>query len=102
MTDDSSIVVTLSRDLEDLVPLFLKQRNIDLAALAAALPAGDFQAIRRVGHGMAGAGASYGFDQVSHLGEQLVQAAREADAAAIGRLRSELESYLERLTVQYR
>jgi HPt (histidine-containing phosphotransfer) domain-containing protein len=101
MAHADPIVVTLSRDMEDLVPLFLSQRKIDLATLAAALPASDFQAIRKVGHGMTGAGASYGFDHLSHLGEQLEQAARAADAVTVGRLKREFESYMARLSVQY-
>ncbi len=95
------IVVTLSQDMADLVPLFLRQRNIDMATLRAALPAGDFEAMRRVGHGMAGAGASYGLDHVSVLGERLVVAARAKDVATLNQLTQELEDYLGRLTVKY-
>jgi len=95
------IVVTLSQDMADLVPLFLAQRKSDLAKLSAAIPAGDFEAMRRVGHGMAGAGASYGLDHISVLGEQLVGAARAKDVTALDRLKQELEDYLARLTVKY-
>lgn len=95
------LIVTLSRDMEDLVPIFLAQRKADLAALSAALPAQDFEAIRKVGHGMAGAGASYGFDHVSVLGDQLVLAARARDATALQRLAQEFEEYMARLLVKY-
>jgi HPt (histidine-containing phosphotransfer) domain-containing protein len=88
--------------MEALVPLFLAQRKADLAGLGVALPAGDFEAIRRLGHGMAGAGASYGLDHISVLGEQLVVAARAGNAAAIGRLKKELADYMARLQVVYR
>jgi HPt (histidine-containing phosphotransfer) domain-containing protein len=95
------IVVTLSRDMQDLVPLFMTQRKSDLATLTAALPAGNFDAIRRVGHGMAGAGASYGLDHFSDLGERIVAAARAGDTAALDRLRQAFEDYLGRLIVNY-
>jgi HPt (histidine-containing phosphotransfer) domain-containing protein len=95
------IVVTLSQDLADLLPLFMGQRKRDLATLTSALPAGDFEAIRRVGHGMAGAGASYGLDHFSDLGERIVAAARAGNAAALDRLRQEFEDYMARLVVNY-
>ncbi len=95
------IVVMLSHDMADLMPLFLGQRKIDMAKLNAALPAADFEAIRRVGHGMTGAGASYGLDHISVLGERLVVAARAGDVPALHLLTQELEDYLSRLTVKY-
>jgi HPt (histidine-containing phosphotransfer) domain-containing protein len=98
---DNAIVVLLDRDLEDLVPLFLAQRRSDLATLGVALPARDFAAIRRVGHGMAGAGASYGFDYLSVLGERIVVAAHAADITALTACRQELDDFLARLVVKY-
>jgi HPt (histidine-containing phosphotransfer) domain-containing protein len=95
------IIVTLSRDMVDLVPLFMAQRRKDLTSLAAALTAGDYEAMRRVGHGMAGAGASYGLDHFSELGEQIVAAARASDTTALERLNRELEDYMARLIVNY-
>ena len=77
------IVVHVESGLEDLIPLFLQQRKTDQANLAQSLPARDFERIRRIGHGMAGAGASYGFDFVSELGQRLEIAARAGDADGI-------------------
>ena len=101
MATGEPIVVILSQDMADLVPLFLAQRNKDLSTLRTALPVSDFEAMRRVGHGMAGAGASYGLDHISVLGDQLVVAARAGDVATLGQLLRELEDYLSRLTVKY-
>ena len=95
------IVVAVDRNLEDLMPVFLAQRKADQAALAAALPLCDFDVRRNTGHGMAGAGAIYGFDPLSNLGGRLVQAARAGDAVALGLLREEFDHYLARLVVKY-
>jgi HPt (histidine-containing phosphotransfer) domain-containing protein len=99
--DAEPIVVKVDRDLQDLVPLFIGQRKADQAALAVALRARDFEALRKIGHGMAGAGASYGFDCVSEVGERLVNAARAADAPAVEAACRMLDDYLRRLLVKY-
>ncbi len=95
-----SIVVNVDRDIADLVPLFLEQRKTDLEAMATAIPAGDFAALRRIGHGMAGSGSSYGFDAISALGERVMLAARAGDALTLRVLQAELTDYLERVVVK--
>jgi len=98
---NESIIVLVEHDLKDLIPLFLAQRKSDQAAIADALTRRDFECLRKTGHGMTGAGASYGFDHLSVLGERLEQAARAADSAAIDRLRLEIDDYMARVIVKY-
>lgn len=95
------IVVVVDRDLEDLIPLFLTQRKNDLGKLSQALGEGDFESMRRVGHAMNGAGASYGFPYVSELGLQIESAARDGDLDRLGALSRALKDYLARLVVKY-
>lgn len=95
------IVVTLSRDIEDLVPVFLAQRKADIEGLKVSIPSRDFDAVRRVGHGMAGSGASYGFDHLSVIGDRIVTAARAADVDSLNRLHHEFDDYMSRLVVKY-
>lgn len=95
------ILVVVSREIEDLVPIFLAQRRTDLDVLKSSIPAQDFESIRRVGHGMAGAGASYGFEHLSVLGDRLAMAARASDVDALERLNREFGDYMARLVVKY-
>lgn len=95
------IVVNVNQDMADLVPLFLSQRKADQTAMAQALPARDFERLRKIGHAMAGAGASYGFDALSALGDRVVLAARAADVTTLAQLKGELDDYMARLFVKY-
>lgn len=95
------IIVTVDADLADLIPIFLAQRRMDQATLTAALLLRDFEAMRRAGHGMAGAGASYGFDYLSALGQRIVDAARAADIEALRQLQAEFDDYLARLSIKF-
>ena len=65
------IIVTVAKDLEDLVPTFMKNRGKELETLRTALAAGDFEQLRQIGHRMKGVGNSYGFEKVSLLGQQI-------------------------------
>ena len=94
------IVVTVERDLEDLLPVFLEQRRNDLATIARALPARDFEVIRKAGHGMAGAGTSYGFEILSELGQRIVEAARAGDMPQLQRLHQAFADVMSRLVVK--
>jgi hypothetical protein len=95
------IFVTVGRDMEDLIPLFMAQRKADQDAIANALPSRNFEALRKTGHGMTGAGASYGFDTISDLGERLTKAARASDLAAIHKVSDEFDDYMVRVVVKY-
>ena len=95
------IVVIVERDMEELIPLFLSQRKADQAAIARALETHNFEALRRTGHGMAGAGTSYGFDALSKLGDRLVKAARARNVALLAKLKTEFDDYMARLVVKY-
>ncbi|PWU05889.1 MAG: hybrid sensor histidine kinase/response regulator [Terriglobia bacterium] len=80
--------------LEDLVPQYLASRRKELPELGLLLSAGDFRQLARAGHNMKGSGASYGFAELSRLGDGIEQAALRCDSAAIGRELSSLAEYL--------
>jgi len=95
------IIVTVAKDLEDLVPTFMKNRAKELDTLSSALAAGDFEQLRQIGHRMKGVGNSYGFEKVSVLGQQIEDRAKASDGAAIGASIDEYRGYLARVQITY-
>ena len=71
----------------------------DLAALAAALQGGDYDAIRVMGHNMKGSGGGYGFDAITKIGASLEAAAKKESDGLIGTGISALGDYLDRVKV---
>src|SRR5438105_10016356 len=69
--NDDAYKVTVARDLEDLIPGFMRNRNKELQTLKLALAAADFEQLRQLGHRMKGVGNSYGFAHVSVLGQEI-------------------------------
>jgi HPt (histidine-containing phosphotransfer) domain-containing protein len=96
-----TITVTVAKDLEDLVPTFMKNRGKELETLRAALAAGDFEQMRQLGHRMKGVGNSYGFEKVSQLGKQIEDQAKAGDRAALGTYLDEYADYLARVQIVY-
>jgi HPt (histidine-containing phosphotransfer) domain-containing protein len=95
------LIVIVDPQIAALVPRFLANRVADLAKIRAALAGADFAAIRVAAHGMKGAGGAYGFPEISRLGAQMEEGARQCDAATIGALVACLEEYLGRIEVNY-
>ena len=98
---NSMIRVEVDRELAPVVPGFLEKRLLECALIERLLVEGDLAEIRILGHRMKGAGGSYGFDELSEIGEGLESAAVVHDVdtirSAVGRLRG----YLARVEVVY-
>jgi len=100
MSDDAHIV-RVSKDIEDLIPVFLANRKKELETLRAALTAGDFDQLRQLGHRMRGVGNSYGFERVSTLGKEIEEGARNGDRAALEAHIAAYGEYLSSVRVAY-
>ena len=99
--DESLLKVTVERDLEDLIPVFMKNRHKELDTLRVALAAADFEQLRQLGHRMKGVGNSYGFTHVSTLGKSIEDGARSGDRAALQATIGEYQEYLAKVQITY-
>ncbi len=87
--------------IQDIVPDFLRHRGEDVASIRAALEAGDFDAVRQIGHDIEGTGGAFGFDRMAEIGRCLRQGPSDAASAQVQDLADELSSYLARLKIVY-
>lgn len=99
--EEQSILVTVERDLEDLIPAFMARRHEDVGKLRGALEAGDVETLRVIGHSMKGTGGGYGFDGLSEIGAAIESAAKAGDLARAGEWLARLEDYLARVKVRF-
>ncbi len=83
-----------------LIPGFLEHRLEDVTTIEQALQAGDFAAIRLLGHSMKGSGGSYGFDLISRIGREIEIGARDKDTGAVRHALGTLADYLRRVKVR--
>jgi len=99
--NDGAYKVTVAKDLQDLIPTFLKNRKKELDNLRIALAAADFEQLRQLGHRMKGVGVSYGFERVSALGKSIEDGARSGDRASLQASIAEYGDYLATVQVAY-
>jgi HPt (histidine-containing phosphotransfer) domain-containing protein len=100
MTSDP-INVHIDRELEDLIPGFLNNRQKDIQALMAAVGERDFASVRMIGHRLKGTGGGYGFDRITEIGQQIESAGIEEDVDAVSRHVEELDNYMGRVQVEF-
>lgn len=98
---DEKIVVQVDPDLEELIPGFLENRRLDVEKLRVALNDNDFDNLRSIGHSVKGVGGGYGFDLMSELGADIEAAAKENNTDALRDKIGQLDSYLQRIEIEY-
>ena len=99
--NENDCKVIVQKDLEDLIPVFMRNRQKELDSLRTALAAADFEQLRQLGHRMKGVGNSYGFTHVSTLGKYIEDGARSGDRASLQARISEYEEYLSKVQITY-
>jgi HPt (histidine-containing phosphotransfer) domain-containing protein len=99
--NDEAYKVTVAKDLEDLIPGFMRNRNKELETLKVALAAADFEQLRQLGHRMKGVGNSYGFAQVSVLGQEIEDGARSGDRASLEANIAQYRDYLSKVQIAF-
>ena len=91
----------VAKDLEDLIPVFIKNRAKEVESLRTALGAGDYDQLKALGHRMKGVGNSYGFAPISDFGKTIEDSAKSADKAAIGGCIDAYVDYLAKVQIVY-
>jgi HPt (histidine-containing phosphotransfer) domain-containing protein len=98
---DARILVEVDQELKPVVPQYLEKRLQDCTDIERLLVSGGMEYIQIMGHRMKGSGGSFGFDEISAIGEDLESAALTTDAERIRSVADRLEKYLKRVSVAY-
>ena len=94
-------VVYVNAEIEDLVPIFLRNQLEDVESIVEACEQSDYEKIRVLAHNMKGTGSAYGFDSISEIGASLEKCAKERNAEKVRILAEEVSVYLESIQVVY-
>jgi len=100
MSEDK-IVVNIDIDLEDLIPGFMENRQIDLQKLEQALEDQDYETLRSIGHNLKGVGGGYGFHDMTAMGAAIEEGARENKLEIVKENVTKLSHYLSNVEIVY-
>ena len=92
--------VEVAPDLTDLIPGYLGRVQQQLARLSELAATGDHAAILKIGHNLKGAGAAFGFAEISSSGKIIEEAGRSESPAAAVAEGSKLAEYLQHMRWQ--
>jgi HPt (histidine-containing phosphotransfer) domain-containing protein len=95
------ITVSIDGELMSVVPEYLVNRQRDCEEIERLLTTGGLECIQSIGHRMKGSGGSFGFDEISVIGEVLESAALVGDVESIRSSVLRLNNYLIRVSVTY-
>lgn len=95
------LIVHVDSTFEPLLPKFMTNRKKEVVTMREALAQQDLDTVRKIAHGMKGAGGSYGFDRISAMAATIEQAAKAGDAATIAPHLAQLGTYLEQVQVVF-
>jgi len=98
----AKIAIVVDEELSAIAPKFLNNVRRNSQLIAAALARVDFDTIRSLGHNMKGTGTSFGFPQISAIGDELERAAKQQDADSVRNLTARLVHFLDSVDLRYR
>ena len=75
--------------------MYIKHTSRELDKINSILNLESLEAIRTFGHNIKGSGGMYGFDEVTNIGLQIENAAKESDLDSIKLSLSELGDFLK-------
>ena len=92
---DPKTVAPLNAALARYAKTFLHGCRDKIGTIQTALEGRDFGTIEFLGHGMRGAGGTFGFPQITVIGAALEFAAEQSDGMAVGRALRDLSDCLD-------
>ena len=93
--------VYVDEDLEELIPMFMENRNQDISDLREMLENEEYEQIEELGHKIKGSGGGYGFDRVTDLGRAIEKAAAKEKFAELQNLIEEFAEHIDKVEIIY-
>lgn len=89
----------VTKDIKDLIPEFLANREREPDALEAAVLMVDFPRLQHLGERMYALGNPYGFRQITTFGRTIREATAAEDVKAVENVISEYRDYLTKVQI---
>ena len=93
--------VSIDSDLEEIMPMFLQNRQKDLDQLPTLFNEQKFNEIRVIAHKLAGNAGSYGLSELGEVGANMEDACLKNDIQKVEACIQDYQSYMKNLVIKY-
>lgn len=97
----SAIKVNIDPDLEDLIPEFLEELNLEMKNMQQAIQNEDFETLRRLAHGYKGASGNYDIKELFNIYLKLENAAKTKNKDKCQMYFDDADHFLEKMQINY-
>jgi hypothetical protein len=91
----------VTRDIADLLPQFLRNRQTDIDSLRASLATQDEARLLELGQRMYALGNPYGFPHITTLGRHVMDSSAKRDFDSVRSLVAQYRDYLDAVEIVY-
>jgi PAS domain S-box-containing protein len=95
-----SILVDVPPGMEELVPDYVAGRKLELPIMRRLLEASDFDHMRILAHNLKGTGSSFGFTELTRMGEAMESSAKNRNESNFRQSLNELANYLDKVQIR--
>lgn len=95
------MLVEVDKELEDVFPVYLRNREEDLMNLEISLERKDFDVLKQIGHKVAGNAAGYGLTDLGSFAKDLESQAKERKLQECTELVTKMKSYIKELQLKF-
>ena len=95
------MLVEVDKELKDVFPIYLRNREEDLMNLEISLERRDFDVLKQIGHKVAGNAAGYGLSDLGDFARDLESHAKEKKLVECEALIGKMKSYIKDLQLSF-
>lgn len=94
-------IVNVDKDFQEIIPSYLYNLTDNIETMKSHLKKQNYDAIKKIGHGIRGTGGGYGFDAITDMGKYIEEAAKKSNVEKIEKWLQILLDYVENVNVVY-
>jgi HPt (histidine-containing phosphotransfer) domain-containing protein len=98
---EDRVIVEVDKELEDVFPRYLRNREEDMMKIQTALEKKDFEFLRHIGHKLAGNAAGYGLLGLGEMARELERSAEGRQYDKCRQLFQQMKDYLAQLELKF-
>jgi HPt (histidine-containing phosphotransfer) domain-containing protein len=98
---EERVIVEVDKELEDVFPRYLRNREDDMMKIQTAVEKKDFDTLRQIGHKLAGNASGYGLLDLGEMARNLERSAEGRRYDECRNLYSQMKAYLADLELKF-